>query len=98
MMANRQSMKRAARHKATQEAIQAQALLNAVLWQIVMQHAQAQSEASEEPVESGALTVPLSELKDVPRNFQLLIQKSDNAYTIIAKTPANQNIILPGQN
>ena len=84
---------RSARDRARQQAAQMQGVLNGVLYQIIVQNARTEDPTATE----GVLTVPFEELKDLPKNFQLQLQKTETAWLIKAVTPKNQNIVLPGQ-
>ena len=74
----------------------AQMTINAVLWQIIKE--QASVEEGEEEHDA-VLTVPFSELKDIPEGMTLevLHNKEDEAFLIKATVKEKKNIILPGQ-
>lgn len=72
----RKQLNRRARDQQRQVQEVKQMTMNAVLWTIIMQHA----EACEG--EDGKLTVPCDEIKGVPLNFSLDVTSEPNSNTI----------------
>lgn len=93
----RQASRQAAQHR-RRAAQQAQITLNAILWQIITEHA----EPTEDEVETTpVLTVPLSEIKNVPANFGLTIKanpEEDTLSVFAGLVKPKSNIILPDRS
>ena len=93
---SRRVQKRQARTAAIQQAqVTAQITLNAVLWQIIRQNAEA-NEEDFDTTELATLTVPREEFKGVPKGFGLQVKHDKNGNVIIvASGVAKSNLILP---
>lgn len=78
----------------------AQKTLNAILWQLIVETAKKGLEEGEEaPDGPAALTIPLSDLKEIPANFALTLHKNDDdSISVLAVlVKPKSNIILPGE-
>jgi len=77
---------------------QAQMTLNAILWQIITEHATpTEGDTESTPV----LTVPLGEIKNVPANFGLTIKvnpEEDTLSVFAGLVKPKSNIILPDRS
>lgn len=88
-----------AREQSRKAKQQAQMTLNAVLWQIIMQHAMDSEEGEDvDEVKDGALVVPLAEMKEVPKGFTLNVVHDNENIMITASVAEEKNIIIPGGN
>ena len=90
------------RHVAKQQARKAQQTaqmtLNAVLWQIIMQHAMDSTESEDvDEVKDGVLVIPLEEMKEVPKGFTLNVRHDNENIMITAAVKEEKNIIIPGE-
>ena len=83
-------LKRRARDQQRQVQEVKQMTLNAVLWQIIMEH------AKPEDSEDGILTVPCDEIKGVPMNFSLDVTSEPDSATvqIVASTMKPKSSIV----
>jgi len=73
----------------------AQIAINAVLWQIIMQHAMEGAEEGDvDEVKDGILTIPKEELADIPKGFTLNVNQDNENVVITAGV--KKNIIIPG--
>ncbi len=81
--------------QAKQSQDMAQSMINAILWQIIMQSVE-QEEGEDR--KDGILTVPLEEMKGIPKGFKLDINMTDEAIILKACIEEKKNIILLGDN
>jgi len=94
---NQQSKKRQNKRAAIQQAHQtAQVTINAVLWQIIRQNA----EANEEDFDStkpAMLTVPMEDFKGVPQGFGLQVKqdKGGNIIIVASGVEEKSGLFLP---
>ena len=92
-----------ARHLAKEQARkaqqQAQITINAVLWQIIMEHAMDDAEGEDvDEVKDGVLVIPMEEMKEVPKGFTLNVRHDNENIMITAAVKEEKNIIIPGGN
>lgn len=87
------------RHRDAQRtaAVLAQDLLNKILWQIISEQAKKET-GYDGDITSATLTVPIDEIKDVPKNFRLQIKQEEDNLLITAGVKEEKNIILLGEN
>lgn len=87
------------RRKKLQAAHQrAQTTINAILWQIIRQQAEANEDF--DSTKPATLTVPMEEFKDVPGNFGLQVKqdKDGNIIIVASGVEVKSNLILPDKD
>jgi len=96
---NKQSKRRVDRRKAIQQVRQmSQITINAVLWQIIRQNAEA-NEKDFDVTKPAMLTVPMEDFKDVPQDFGLQVKqdKDGNIVIVASGVESKSDLILPGK-